>query len=242
MFPSPSPPPPEPDPDQIEAEDGDAAAAAAADAETDAPQRDAFAPPDEPCECYCLHCNRVFMSDGIWFQRVINGRPGFEGCWMCPTPNCDGKGFTFDIFPTDPNHPANAGWVDDDDEDVELDEYDGEGFEPGETFDVPSVANEDQDWDPSETKYAEMDQVYGDAADDFEGEEWKFGLQPGERPPEPEWVAKARRRWEEEQKRYDAPDERPRVIDASQDPEWRAREEARRNGDGGEFTEDDIPF
>src|SRR5206468_12292293 len=30
-------------------------------------QKDCFAPPAEPCECYCLHCNRVFISDQIWF-------------------------------------------------------------------------------------------------------------------------------------------------------------------------------
>src|SRR5687768_9723414 len=64
-------------------------------------QHDQMAPPMEPCECYCLHCGRTFMSDGIWFQRVIGSKDGFEGFWMCPTPNCDGAGFTFDIFPTD---------------------------------------------------------------------------------------------------------------------------------------------
>ncbi len=50
------------------------------------------------------------MSDEIWFQRVIGDKNGFEGFWLCPTPNCGGVG-TLDIFPTDPNHPANAGWV-----------------------------------------------------------------------------------------------------------------------------------
>src|SRR5688500_8752776 len=77
-----------------------------------------FAPPAEPCECYCLHCQRTFMSDGIWFQRIV-GRKGREhdGFWMCPTPNCGGAGFTFDIFPTDPGHPANDGWTYCDDED-----------------------------------------------------------------------------------------------------------------------------
>src|SRR5262245_53599989 len=83
-------------------------------------QNDCFAPPTEPCECYCLHCKRVFMSDEIWFHKVINSKDGFDGFWMCPTPNCDGAGFTFDIFPTDPHHPANAGWhYSEDDEDYE---------------------------------------------------------------------------------------------------------------------------
>ena len=82
-------------------------------------RHDQFAPPADPCECYCLHCQRTFMSDQIWFQKVIGDPKGFEGFWMCPTPNCGGAGFTFDIFPTDPSHPANAGWhyIDDEDDD-----------------------------------------------------------------------------------------------------------------------------
>src|SRR5688572_29506462 len=61
------------------------------------PQRkkDCFAPPAEPCECHCLHCGRTFMSNEIWFQKVINDPQGFAGFWMCPTPNCSGAGFTF---------------------------------------------------------------------------------------------------------------------------------------------------
>ena len=80
-------------------------------------------PPAEPCECFCLHCRRVFMSDAMWFQRVINSKDGFPGFWMCPTPNCGGAGFTMDIFPTDPDHPANEGWCSfDDSEDEESSE------------------------------------------------------------------------------------------------------------------------
>src|SRR5438093_10788802 len=83
----------------------------------DAGRTDPFAPPAQPCECFCMHCHRTFMSDRIWFQRVRNARPGgLDGFWMCPTPNCGGAGFTFDIFPTDPNHPANRGWSFSDDD------------------------------------------------------------------------------------------------------------------------------
>jgi hypothetical protein len=160
---------------------------------------DNFGPPAEPCECYCLHCGRVFMSDGIWFQKVIGSRDGFTGFWMCPTPNCDGAGFTFDIFPTDPEHPANVGWVDDDEED---DDEDEEG-----------------EWDPAESKYAEMDEEGCAPEDDLAGEEWKQGLQPGEEPAEPNWAEEARREWEEEQKKYDEPDRRPREVDWSDRPE-----------------------
>lgn len=175
---------------------------------------DCFAPPEEPCECYCLHCGRTFMSDRMWFQAVINSRDGFRGFWMCPTPNCGGAGFTFDIFPTDPDHPANDGWYDDDEED-----------------DAEESGEEAEAWDPAEPEYAALDDDFGDPEDDIiEGDEWKLGLAPGERPPEPEWAQRARKEWEEEQKKYDAPDERPRVLD------WSNRE------DRPSFKDDDIPF
>src|SRR3954471_15810469 len=62
-------------------------------------QHDCFAPPSEPCECECLHCGRRFMSDQIWYQRVKGDETDQRGFWMCPTSNCSGAGFTFDIFP-----------------------------------------------------------------------------------------------------------------------------------------------
>jgi hypothetical protein len=181
---------------------------------------DCFAPPKDPCECYCLHCGRVFSSDEIWLQKVIGGRDGFEGFWMCPTPNCSGAGFTFDIFPTDPQHPANDGWVEDDD---------SEFVDDSDPLD-PEAAQEE--WDPDETKYAELDEIYGEDDPDIEGEEWKFGLQPGETPPEPPWAAEARRHYEEEQKKYDQPDQRPREVDWSNRPD----------PPPSSFGVDDIPF
>ena len=183
------------------------------DADDERRQKDCFAPPKEPCECWCMHCRRVFMSDGIWFQRVVNDPQGFAGFWMCPTPNCGGAGFTFDIFPTDPDHPANEGWCyDDDDEDEE-------------------PQGEDADWDPDEPQYQALDEEFdGEDDDDLEGEEWKYGLQPGERPPAPDWVEQGRREWEEEEAKYDQPDERPRVVD------WGDRHDRR------QFNDDDIPF
>jgi hypothetical protein len=194
---------------------------------------DCFAPPKKPCECYCLHCHRVFMSDGIWFQKIINSQDGFDGFWMCPTPNCDGAGFTFDIFPTDPSHPANDGWSDDDGDEEFFEDDDEDENHPTEEY------------DPTEPKYAELDEQFGDDDDDdIEGEEWKHGLAPGERPPEPPWVAEARQRWEEEQKRYDSPDERPRVVDWSDRPKSPPRPMGppRPPGPDGEISEDDIPF
>jgi hypothetical protein len=161
----------------------------------------------------------------MWFQRVINARDGFPGFWMCPTPNCDGAGFCFDIFPTDPDHPANEGWHYDDDDD----EYDEAFFDPDE-----DRTEESAEWDPDEPKYKQLDEELGDQDDDLEGEEWKYGLEPGERPPTPEWSDKARREWEEEQRKYDGPDERPRVLD------WSDREDLTPRGE--QFNDDDIPF
>ena len=180
--------------------------------------RDPMGPPAEPCECFCLHCRRVFMSDAMWFQRVINSKDGFPGFWMCPTPNCGGAGFTMDIFPTDPDHPANEGWCSFDDSE---DEESGE---------------EDEEWDPAESKYADDDDEFED--EDIEGEEWKYGQSPADvaiQPPElteeqRQRQAEAQREREEEEKRYDMPDERPRILD------WSNHE------DPPPMNVDDIPF
>lgn len=199
------------------------------DADDERRQRDCFAPPKEPCECYCLHCGRTFSSEGIWFQRVIGDRHGLEGFWMCPTPNCSGAGFTFDIFPTDPDHPANAGWhTTDDDED-------GEGVWTEEDL---NDGEPEAEYDPDESKYKQLDDIPEDD-EDLEGEEWKYGLEPGQRPERE--MSDGEKEWLEEQKRYDMPDERPRELD------WTGREERRRGPDedetGGEWwKEDDIPF
>jgi hypothetical protein len=165
------------------------------------------------------------MSDGIWFQRVIGDKNGFEGFWMCPTPNCGGAGFTFDIFPTDPNQPANAGWSWDEDEE----DFDEEMLvdEQGQLQPPPDAG----EWDPDEPKYKALDDDLP-PDDDIEGEEWKYGLEPGQQLPATPSQQAAQKEWEEEQARYDAPDERPRVLD------WSNREDR----DGGAITEDDIPF
>jgi len=162
------------------------------------------------------------MSDEIWFQRIIGAKDGFEGKWLCPTHNCDGAGFTFDIFPTDPDHPANAGWVECDDEE----EYGEDCFDEQGNYIEP----EDRIYNPDEPKYEALDEALLED-DDIEGEEWKYGLEPGQQllVEESEASKQARREWEEEQKRYDAPDERPREIQYEE-------------GGSGDFKDDDIPF
>lgn len=190
---------------------------------------DQFAPPEVPCECWCMHCRRVFMSVGIWFQRVVGDPQGFAGFWKCPTPNCGGAGFTFDIFPTDPTHPANAGWCHDD----------GDHDDEEEEWGSDDTGDAEAEWDPDESKYKVLDEAFGDDADDdIEGEEWKYGLQPGEGRPGGDWDEQARleaQAEEDEQERmYDQRDERPRVID------WSDRED--RKAPPGGFLDDDIPF
>ena len=57
-------------------------------------------------------------------------KDGPHGFWCCPTPGCDGKGFGFDIFPTDPDYRDEEGnlmWVSDEadgDEDEAIDDPD----------------------------------------------------------------------------------------------------------------------
>lgn len=198
-------------------------------------RKDCFAPPSEACECHCLHCGRTFGSDGIWFQRVVNDPQGFEGFWMCPTPNCSGAGFTFDIFPTDPTHPANEGWhYDDEDDDESAAAPDDEGDEFATDFQAAD-APEDGEYDPDEPRYKELDEIFGpEDDDDLEGEEWKYGLQPGERPAGDPFADDARPAWEDERRRYDEPDQRPRTLD------WSDRED--RQAGPGSFADDDIPF
>jgi hypothetical protein len=173
-------------------------------------------------------CRRTFMSTEMWLQRVLNDPAGFNGFWMCPTPNCGGAGFNFEIFPTDPEHPANkecAHFDDPDDDDAE-----DECLDDGSSGDVLADLETDGEWDPDESKWKELDDLFGDdeGDDDIEGEEWKYGLQPGERPTE---SAVADEDFDEDDRRYDEPDRRPREVD------WGDREDRR-----GRWNEDDIPF
>ena len=189
---------------------------------TDPAATDCFGPPAEPCECFCLHCRRTVLSSDMWYQRVVNAPDRIDGFWMCPTHNCDGKGFTFDIWPIDPDHPANDGWSDDD-------EDDGDDDAEAAFTDDADEDGSDAEYDPAEPQYA-TDGC--DDGDDLEGEEWKHGLQPGERPPPSPAADAARAAWEAEQRQYDEPDRRPRTIDGSQWPKPRP----------GPIGEDDIPY
>jgi len=75
---------------------------------------DPFGPPEEPLQVQCLHCGGEYCSSEIVWR---------DGFWCCPTPGCDGVGFTFDIFP--------VGTFDDEGDEDEFDlEVDDDQDEP----------------------------------------------------------------------------------------------------------------
>lgn len=82
-----------------------------------------FAPPTVPVACHCLHCGQEYASAHL---EVRNEGPDHDPAWCCPTPGCDGIGFLFDIWPTDPEwRDANGERVyceiEEADEDLEFD-------------------------------------------------------------------------------------------------------------------------
>lgn len=90
------------------------------------PEDDCFKPPAIPTEVHCLHCHREYDSYLIEWREFTNGKGETHGFWCCPVPSCDGKGFGFDIFPTDPDYVGEDGqpmwqWCDDEEDDIEDD-------------------------------------------------------------------------------------------------------------------------
>lgn len=94
------------------------------------PDTDPFRPPAIPTEVCCLHCGQEYESYLIQWREEADERGQVHGFWCCPTPGCDGKGFGFDIFPTDPEYRGEDGeplWsIDDCEEDPALDDLDNE--------------------------------------------------------------------------------------------------------------------
>ncbi|MBI1367044.1 MAG: hypothetical protein GC162_00170 [Planctomycetes bacterium] len=90
-------------------------------------QADCFKPPAIPTEVCCLHCGLEYESYLIEWRIETEPDGSKHGFWCCPTPDCDGKGFGFDILPTDPEYICEDGsmmWCDDDDSDADADEWD----------------------------------------------------------------------------------------------------------------------
>lgn len=73
-----------------------------------APDQEFMGPPSTPAEVECIHCGKRYSSVLIWWEPVSESKPD-RGFWRCPTPDCDGAGFLFDIWPTDPNYRDDEG-------------------------------------------------------------------------------------------------------------------------------------
>ena len=88
------------------------------------PDADPFKPPAIPTEVSCLHCGREYDSYLIEWRVETSCDGSQHGFWCCPTPGCDGRGFGFDILPTDPEYrDERGGWVmDDEDEEDDGDD------------------------------------------------------------------------------------------------------------------------
>ena len=130
------------------------------------PDTDPFRPPTIPTQVHCLHCGEEYESYLIeWVEATADDK--VEGFWRCPTPDCDGRGFGFDILPTDPDYVGEddeLAWdfdYDDDDDDeldelsnldgftelddlAELDDLDSGGLSDG-GADRPSASGADED-------------------------------------------------------------------------------------------------
>lgn len=79
------------------------------------PDTDPFRPPDIPTEVQCIRCGHEFESYLIEWRKWRERGEDF-GAWCCPTPDCAGRGFGFDLLPTDPDYDSEqrAGWFADD--------------------------------------------------------------------------------------------------------------------------------
>ena len=108
---------------------------------------DPFRPPDIPIEVHCIHCGEEYES---YLIKWVVDEKG-EGFWCCPTPGCDGIGFCFDIWPTDPE------WRDEDGNKVVF-------FDDGE-YDEEEYDEDDSLEGESEVPWQEMDSSNGDGPD-----------------------------------------------------------------------------
>jgi hypothetical protein len=126
------------------------------------PDTDCFKPPAIPTEVCCLHCGCEYESYLIeWrVEDSDDGQP--HGFWCCPTPGCDGRGFGFDILPTDPEYIGEDGeemWSSDEDDEDDAD------------FDPDDPDEDDDDAEPEfdfETELSTSDASTTSDPTDFE--------------------------------------------------------------------------
>ena len=184
-----------------------------------------FPPPDQPVECFCLHCGRVYMSNLI-LPIDIDG----EIHYACPVPDCTAMGWNFDIFPVSDEVDAEGGWIEDDDEsdedfedapagdtgtlDPALDEETNIDSADSESFDPP------RDWTPELDREDEDEEsAYDVEAELFTQEEYDRLKKSGEIDRKIEQI---RKDWTASAKRRTDPHSPP--------------------GDGTSFRDEDIPF
>ena len=101
------------------------------------PDTDPFKPPAIPTEVGCLHCGRTFESYLIEWRMETGSDAKPHGFWCCPTPGCDGRGFGFDLLPTDPDYRDENG------ESFFVDDIDGESDEDSDEFGLFDDDSED---------------------------------------------------------------------------------------------------
>ncbi len=104
------------------------------------PTGDPFGPPAISTLVACLHCGQEYDSYRIEWRIETNSDGIPHGFWCCPILGCDGTGFGFDIFPTDPEYRDEHGELmrvsDDEAEDAADDELyleDATSLEAGES-------------------------------------------------------------------------------------------------------------
>jgi hypothetical protein len=116
------------------------------------PDNDPFGPPAISTIVHCIHCGEEYDSYRIEWRVEHDADGGVHGFWCCPMPDCDGKGFGFDIFPVDPEYRDENGelmWCSDDEDE---DEFEDDLFTDGE-FSVVGDDEDDEDDDEDEADW-----------------------------------------------------------------------------------------
>jgi len=114
------------------------------------PDSDPFGPPAISTIVHCIHCGEEYDSYRIEWRVEHDADGGVHGFWCCPMPDCDGKGFGFDIFPVDPEYRDENGelmWCSDDEDE---DEFEDDLFTDGEFSVVDGDDDEDDDEDEAD--------------------------------------------------------------------------------------------
>lgn len=194
-----------------------------------------FPPPDTPVECFCLHCNRVYMSN-LMLAIDIDGETHF----CCPAEGCTAMGWEFDVFPVNDDDCVSGQWHELDDDDLELDDDDTDAtpdtddplsvsenhfsFEHDEEADVTASDSFEppREWTPeSDQEDADDDEEADIGGEHFTQEDYDRLKQSGEIDRR---IAEIRERW----------------LNSAKDREGTGK--TLPWGDDKEFSDDDIPF